>query len=95
MWDFITPSHYIDISSVLDVKVLLTNDTHDTHDTHTTHARDCLLMVVNQIKSWLEHKTQYPNSTAVSTMLTGLGQRVAANTGATNVRLAEGLQIFS
>ncbi|ELR14762.1 LmbE family protein [Acanthamoeba castellanii str. Neff] len=67
MWDFITPSHYIDISSVLDVK----------------------------IKSWLEHKTQYPNSTAVSTMLTGLGQRVAANTGATNVRFAEGLQIFS
>jgi hypothetical protein len=53
-----------------------------------------MVTVGNQIKSWLEHKTQYPNSTAVSTMLTGLGQRVAANTGA-NVRFAEGLQLFS
>jgi hypothetical protein len=39
MWDFITPSHYVDISSVLDLKVLLimAHTAHGTrHDTHTT-----------------------------------------------------------
>jgi hypothetical protein len=48
----------------------------------------------DQIKSWLEHKTQYPNATFVSNMLTSLGQVVATNSGA-NVRFAEGLQLFS
>ncbi len=32
MWDFITPSHYVDISSVLDLKVLLIT-AHTTNNT--------------------------------------------------------------
>lgn len=46
-----------------------------------------------QIKSWLEHKTQYPNTTMVTNMLTKLGQVVASYTNA-NVRYAEGFQSF-